>query len=150
MIMNKPVADYKFQPRHIDLGARQAVTVRAERGSEVRVASGQVWITQEGDHEDYIVSSGTRFCSGRKGNIVVSALSEASRITVSWTDPARSGGYARSGVWLDYAQIERIEQAARRARAREIVGLFGKAVMPLKRAWRTLTRRRLASRLATR
>ena len=143
--MNKPITVYKLQPRHIELDARQAVTVRARRGTEVRVASGQVWITQEGDDEDYIVSSGTRFCSGRKGSIVVSALNEASRITVSWTDPQY--GYARSGVWLDYGQIERIEHAARRARAHEIVRLFQAAVTRLKRTWRARWRRRMPGRV---
>lgn len=148
--MNKPITDYKLHPRHIELAPREIVTVRAHRGTEVRVSSGPVWITQEGDREDYIVVAGTRFCSGSGGNIVVSALGEASRISVSWTDPARRGGYARSGVWLDYAQIERIEQAARRARAHEIVRLFHAAAISLKRAWRARMRRWIPGRLATR
>ena len=148
--MNNPITDYKARPKHIDLGASQAVTVVAHRGTEVRVSGGPVWITQAGDRKDYIVSAGTRFCAGEKGSIVVSALSEASRITVSWTDPARSGGYTRSGVWLDYAQVERIEQAARRARAHEIMRLFHAAVISLKRAWRARMRRWIPGRLATR
>jgi DUF2917 family protein len=148
--MNNPITDYKARPKHIDLEAQKAVTVIAHRGTEVRVSGGPVWITQEGDGKDYIVSAGTRFCTGQKGSIVVSALSEASRITVSWTDPARSGGYTRSGVWLDYAQVERIEQAARRARAHEIVHLFHGAVMSVRRAWRSRMRRWTSGRLATR
>ena len=148
--MNNLITDYKARPKHIDLAARQAVTVSAHRGTEVRVSGGEVWITQEGDRKDYIVSAGTRFCAGQKGSIVVSALSAASRITVSWTDPARSGGYTRSGVWLDYAQIERIEQAARRARAHEIVRLFHRAVLSVRHAWRSRMRRWMPDRLAAR
>lgn len=149
--MNKAITDYKSRPEQVELAPRQAITVRAHRGTEVRVVHGEAWITQEGDGEDYIVGTGTRFCSGSDGSIVVSALNEGSRVVVSWTDPAVAGGYARSGVWLDYSHIERLERGARRARADELVRLMRAGIARLIRVWRGITRRRRTpSRLATR
>lgn len=103
--MNTTVVDYKHSPGHLELAPNSAVSVIAERGTEVRVDQGLVWITQEGDGEDHIAAAGTRFCSGYDGRIVMTALSGASHVTISWTDPRRSGGYVRSGVWLDYGRI---------------------------------------------
>jgi hypothetical protein len=149
--MNKPITDYKSRTRLFELSAREAVTVFAHRGTELRVLEGQVWITQEGDGQDYIVMAGTRFCSGSEGSIVVSALSDASRVAVSWTDPAVAGGYARSGVWLDYGRVARIEVAARQARAKEVGRLLRMGWLFIKRGWNSFTRRRKpATRLATR
>jgi hypothetical protein len=149
--MNKPITDYKSRSRLVELSAREATTVIAHRGTELRVLEGQVWITQEGDGEDYIVMAGTRFCSGSEGSIVVSALGEASRIAVSWTDPAIAGGYARSGVWLDYGRVAEIEIAARRARAKELRRLLRSGWLFIKRGWHSFTRRRRpATRLAAR
>lgn len=139
--MNTPTVDYKREPRRLELAPNEAVSVMAQRGTEVRVDRGLVWITQEGDGEDYVVAAGSRFCSGYDGKIVVSTLSGASDVTVSWTDPRRSGGYARSGVWLDYGRIARMEQLARRERAKVLSALFGEATRALARAWRTLTRK---------
>jgi hypothetical protein len=150
-IMNKPISDYKARPQRVEIAPRQAITVLAHRGTEIRVQHGQVWITQEGDGEDYIVAGGTRFCSASEGRIVVSALSEASRISVSWTDASVVGGYARSGVWLDYGRIGELEVAARRARAKELARLLRRGWGLLKRGWHNLTRRRRpATRLAAR
>lgn len=144
--MNTPIADYKREPRRLELAPNEAVSVIARRGTEVRVDRGLVWITQEGDGEDYVVAAGSRFCSGYDGKIVVSALSGASDVTVSWTDPRRTGGYARSGVWLDYGRIARMEQLARRERAKVLSALFSEAARVLARAWRTLTRQRKTQR----
>jgi predicted nucleic acid-binding Zn finger protein len=149
--MNTPLTDYKAKPKHLELLPNEAVTVLAQRGTEVRVEHGLVWITQEGDGEDYIVAAGTRFCSGYSGNVVVSTLSEASRIVVSWSDPKRTGGYTRSGVWLDYGRIEQLERAAQRARAQELSRLVRDSVAWLALAWRrTMQRRKPATRLAPR
>lgn len=140
--MNKPITDYKSRSRLVELPAREAVTVVAHRGTELRVLMGQVWITQEGDGHDYVVTAGTRYCSGSEGSIVVSALGEASRIAVSWTDPAVAGGYVRNGVWLDYGRVAEIEVAARRARAKELRRLLRSGWLFIKRGWHTFTQRR--------
>ncbi len=52
------------------------------RGVEVRVCSGQVWITRERDSEDHVVVAPQGFESARRGKLVVFALSPA-RIEVS-------------------------------------------------------------------
>ena len=149
--MNKPITGYKSRTRLVDLPAREAVTVIAHRGTELRVLEGEVWITQEGDGQDYIVMAGTRFCSGSEGSIVVSALSDASRVAVSWTDPTVAGGFTRSGVWLDYGRVAEIEVAARQARADELRRLLRLGWLFVKRGWHILTRRRRpATRLAIR
>lgn len=149
--MKISLAEYKAHAKYLDLAPHEAVTVLAERGTEVRVDRGLVWLTQEGDGEDYIVAPGTRFCSGYSGKIVVSTLSEASRVALTWTDPQRTGGYARSGVWVDYGRIDQLEHAARRARARVLAQLVRDGVAWLERRWRDLARRRKpAARLAPR
>jgi hypothetical protein len=140
--MSKPITDYKAQPKLLELAPHQAVTIIAHRGTEVRVVQGEVWITHEGDGEDYIVAAGTRFCSGHSGLIVASALGRASRASVSWTDPGRAGGYSRSGVWLDYGQIEQLQNAAQRARAGELARLFRTGFVLLARLWRRIRRQR--------
>lgn len=140
--MSTPIADYKREPRRLELAPNEAVSVIARRGTEVRVDRGLVWITQEGDGEDYVVAAGSRFCSGYDGKIVVSALSGASDVTVSWTDPRRTGGYARSGVWLDYGRIARMEQRARRERAKAIGALLRTAAAGVIRLWRRAILRR--------
>lgn len=143
--MSKPITDYKAQPKLFELAPHQAVSITAHRGTEVRVLQGELWITQEGDGQDHIVPAGTRFCSGHNGVIVVSTLGRTSRASVSWTDPGRAGGYSRSGVWLDYGQIEQLQNAARRTRARELARLFRGGFALLARAWRRIARRRKAA-----
>jgi hypothetical protein len=141
LIMSKPITDYKAKPKLLEFEPHQAFTIIAHRGTEIRVVQGELWITHEGDGEDYIVAAGTRFCSGHSGFIVASALGRASRASVSWTDPGRMGGYSRSGVWLDYGQVEQLQNAARRARARELARLFRPGFARLARFWRRITRR---------
>ena len=140
--MSKPITDYKAQPKLLEFAPHQAVAIMAHRGTEVRVVQGELWITHEGDGQDYVVAAGTRFCSGYNGVIVANALGGTSRASVSWTDPGRAGGYSRSGVWIDYDQIAQLQNAARRARAVELARLFRGGFALLVRAWRKITRRR--------
>ena len=144
--MKSPITDYKVEPQRVELAADEAVSVIAARGTEVRVDRGLVWITQEGDGDDYIVTAGSRYCSGYSGTIVVSALSGASRVSVWWIDPKRSGGYARSGVWLAYGRIAQLEQSARQERAKAVAALLRKAAGQVARVWRSFTRQRRARR----
>ena len=51
-------------------------------GIEVRVCSGQVWITRERDHEDHLLVAPESFESARRGRLVVCALTPA-RIEIS-------------------------------------------------------------------
>lgn len=136
--MATQLSDYKTRPRTLELAPDQALTIQAERGTELRVLEGLVWVTQEGHHEDYIVAPGMRFCSGDRGSLVASAVGDASRAVVSWTDPGRAGGYARSGVWFDYGRIERLETEARRLRTATLRQGLARTVDRLVHAWRAL------------
>jgi hypothetical protein len=48
-----------------------------ELDMSVRVSSGVVWITQEGDTNDYILQNGDRFSISKRGLTIVSALADA-------------------------------------------------------------------------
>ncbi len=72
----------------------QEILVRIEdgRGTLVRVASGSVWITQEGDPLDRFVPAGGRFVIANDGVTLVSALT---RSTISLSSPRRRSFFAR-------------------------------------------------------
>jgi len=62
----------------LDLSRCQAWSAVVGRaGILVRVGSGQVWITREGDPEDHILGEGQALESGRRGRLAVLALSPA-------------------------------------------------------------------------
>ena len=43
----------------------------------VRVVSGRVWITQEGDMEDYLLASGSEWTLNHRGLALIGAMPEA-------------------------------------------------------------------------
>jgi hypothetical protein len=139
--MSKPIIDYKAQPKLVELAPHEAATIMADRGTEIRVVQGSLWITQEGDSQDHIAVAGTRFCSDHKGTIVVSALERASHASVSWVDPGRLRGYSRSDIQLDYGQIEQLQNAARRLRAKELARLVSSGFARLARVWGRIGRK---------
>jgi hypothetical protein len=47
------------------------------RGDAILVTQGTLWVTQEGDPNDYVLSSGERFIASRHGIVVVEALTDA-------------------------------------------------------------------------
>jgi hypothetical protein len=49
-----------------------------DRGDAIVVTQGILWVTQEGDPQDYVLSSGERFVANRHGSVVVEALTDAS------------------------------------------------------------------------
>jgi hypothetical protein len=49
-----------------------------DRGDAILVTQGVLWVTQEGDPQDYIVKEGERFVANRHGSVVVEALTDAS------------------------------------------------------------------------
>jgi len=49
-----------------------------DRGDAILVTQGTLWVTQEGDPQDYIVQEGERFVANRHGSVVVEALTDAS------------------------------------------------------------------------
>jgi hypothetical protein len=73
----KAVLDIKPIP----LAARSVYRIENSKGTEVFCLEGAVWITQEGDPRDIILSPGQSFALDRRGVAVVYALKEAA-ITV--------------------------------------------------------------------
>ncbi len=62
----------------LDLSQSQTWSAKVGRaGIEVRVASGDVWITRERDLEDHVVTGPDTFDSTWKGKLVIHALSPA-------------------------------------------------------------------------
>ncbi len=62
----------------LDLSQSQTWSAKVGRaGIEVRVASGDVWITRERDLEDHVVTGPDTFDSTWKGKLVIYALSPA-------------------------------------------------------------------------
>jgi hypothetical protein len=62
----------------LDLSQSQTWSARVGRaGIEVRVASGDVWITRERDGEDHVLTGPDTFDSTWRGKLVIYALSPA-------------------------------------------------------------------------
>ena len=52
-----------------------------DRGDAILVTQGILWVTQEGDPQDYVLSPGERFIANRHGSVVVEALTDAAMRT---------------------------------------------------------------------
>jgi hypothetical protein len=46
------------------------------RGDAIVVTQGILWVTQEGDPQDYVLTPGERFVVNRHGSVVVEALTD--------------------------------------------------------------------------
>lgn len=55
-------------------------------GSRIGVLEGVLWITQEGDGNDYLVGAGDTFVCTRSGRVVVESLAACSRFVVEPVD----------------------------------------------------------------
>jgi hypothetical protein len=64
----------------LDLVRGNLVRIEDGRGTLVRVTSGSVWITEEGDRRDRLVSAGGKLRVMSKGLTLVSALSRSAVI----------------------------------------------------------------------
>jgi uncharacterized protein (DUF3084 family) len=63
---------------HLDLVRGNMVRIKDGRGLMVRVVSGEVWITEEGDPRDRFVTAGRHVRIVSSGVTLVSALSRSS------------------------------------------------------------------------
>jgi len=127
---------YKDSPLRLAVLPGAAISIEARPGTGVRGLEGQVWITQEGDVQDYVVTAGTRFTTGRGGLVVISALGGQARVAVSWSEAEQAHALAQSRVSLDYDNLEQLRRAANRARVREVSRLVKQGFAWLARAWR--------------
>jgi uncharacterized protein (DUF3084 family) len=64
--------------RNLDLMRGNIVRIEDGRGMMVRVASGEVWITEEGDPRDRFISAGRHVRITSRGVTLISALSRSS------------------------------------------------------------------------
>jgi Protein of unknown function (DUF2917) len=55
----------------------RSVSIAGGRGSAVRVAQGRVWLTQDGDARDYVLSAGESMNVETRGRAVIFGLTEA-------------------------------------------------------------------------
>ena len=62
LLQTKELLDLKRLPKHLSL----------------KCLSGQLWVTCQGDKQDYLLHPGMEYCSIKKGKVVVWALSAAS------------------------------------------------------------------------
>ena len=46
------------------------------RGDAIYVSQGTLWLTQEGDPQDYVLSKGESFVANRRGMVVIEALTD--------------------------------------------------------------------------
>ena len=46
------------------------------RGDAIYVTQGTLWVTQEGDPQDYVLSMGESFIADRRGTVVIEALTD--------------------------------------------------------------------------
>ena len=67
----------KARIARLALKQRDTLTLEAARGALVRCLEGLVWITQDGDRADHIVSAGDTFRVDRDGSVIVQATRPA-------------------------------------------------------------------------
>jgi hypothetical protein len=67
----------KSQRQSSPLAKGALLTLDAARPVEIGCQSGQLWITQDNDVRDVVLSPGERFVSDRAGTVLVHALSNA-------------------------------------------------------------------------
>lgn len=98
----------------IVLEENAATSAEAKAGAVVCCSSGAIWLTQEGDPQDYVVPAGTAFHCARPGRIVMTGL-DARSVAVVRAAPAA----APSGVHgVHVASLDAFMRAARAAQAR--------------------------------
>src|SRR5688500_4914489 len=99
----------------IDVRSGRAASVNVRAGAAVRVVSGTVWLTQEGDVRDHCVPAGMTFVADRAGRVVLTAIDGESAVVVHPAGMAGRRGVAGT-VRID--SLETFEREARRAQAR--------------------------------
>jgi hypothetical protein len=65
----------------IDLAPQAVLQVRARVGQHIRCTAGSIWITQDGDPKDHILTQGQIFCADRRGLLLAYAF-ERARLTL--------------------------------------------------------------------
>ena len=79
--------DMRTERVRIELDGGQTLRLQDARGASVTVVAGTVWVTQEGDPGDVVLTTGERHVVERGGLSVLQAL-DASRVTIGPPDAA--------------------------------------------------------------
>ena len=83
------------------LREHQATTVKVRRGMHVRVTRGRVWLTQEGDPKDYVLSAGEAMELKTKGPVVLYGLTDASfQVDTPARAPGMWSGFFARFSWM--------------------------------------------------
>lgn len=125
---------------HIELDTNQVFAIEGQRGTSILCVRGQVWVTQEGDPRDYIVSRGLRFVAPRPGYIVVNGVADHSTVTVRRVASARCGPWAQQPLRIDWQCFAQIESEARRARTAYFAAAWDSCAARTNRAWHSAMR----------
>ena len=136
--MNTILCSSKSRRAQIHLAANQVIAIQGRRGTSIRCMHGLVWVTREGDIQDYTVPRGLRFVATGTGRIVVNGAADHSRVEIGYVD------WARTGASAYFAQIE---SEARHARAAYFAMALDAAAALWGRVWRRV-RRWLAGMMA--
>ncbi|MET0332812.1 MAG: DUF2917 domain-containing protein [Rhizobacter sp.] len=60
------------------LHRRQTFSLAGKRGQRIEVRSGEIWVTQDGDPRDLVLGAHQCFTLDRSGQLLISALRDAS------------------------------------------------------------------------
>jgi hypothetical protein len=76
--------DYSDGNRERSLTAQEAERLAGvAQGDAIISTCGVVWVTQEGDPDDYMLRKGERFVAHRHGTVVVQALDDGASFRIS-------------------------------------------------------------------
>ena len=140
--MNSRLTHDKQARQLYDLNAGVPYSIIGRRGTVMRCLTGRLWVTQEGDAQDYVVPPCACYCSSGDGRIVISAAAENTRIAVYHLAPLSATVWPRNVVRVDADFIALMHEVARQERARLLSALMTQVWRHVQRAWRRLMQSR--------
>jgi hypothetical protein len=94
------VRELETSTRIFGLSKRDVLSLRGRPGARIESRSGSVWVTQDGDLRDVVLSAGEAHVLDREGPVLVQALDDAQVVL----RPAEASTPARLGLWRRLAQ----------------------------------------------
>lgn len=95
------------QVQRIAVGLRELLVIDDARGQVIACESGELWITQDGDHRDVILPAGKSWRVDRSGPLVLSAFKPAVATLVQPQAGKRASPPRRDGAESLLARIRR-------------------------------------------
>ena len=134
---NRSALDKRIAQAH-DLPAGAILSAPGQRGTVIRCLRGQIWLTQEGDAQDYFLAQNTRLQVSGRGPLVINALVDDTKIAIEHWDPRPRADWARNAVWLDSGFAEAAQRRAHRERAHLLAELTSRGWHRTLRALRSI------------